>query len=183
MLWEKNCCLVKNLSRITPSSWNYSPQFYHLRDTKYMRIIQYLIYPSSGKQLHRLAYLLHVPHSPLHSQWLLRSLVCSAGKQQSSLFPLLLPLLLLLLLLHWLAAELVSLWMLAAGSVQHQASLRLSETVTLLACHQILYHPAKRMSQSKIASSGSSALRLVKRQCYKETKQNQVAWGYCSVKP
>lgn len=76
--------------------------------TKYMRIIQNLIYPSSGKQLHRLAYLLHVPHSPLHSQWLLRSLVCSAGKQQSSLFPLLLPLL-LLLLLHWLVAELASL--------------------------------------------------------------------------
>lgn len=146
--------------------------------TKYMRIIQNLIYPSSGKQLHRLAYLLHVPHSPLHSQWLLRSLVCSAGKQQSSLFPLLLPLL-LLLLLHWLVAELASLWMLAAGSVQHQASLRLSETVTLLACHQILYHPAKKMSQNKIASSGSSPPRLAKRQCYKETKLGCVRTLFC----
>lgn len=126
--------------------------------------------PSNGKQPHGFAYLLHVPHSPLHSQWLLRSLVCSAGKQQSSLLPLLLPLLLLLLPLHWLVAELVSLWMLAAGSEQHQASLRLSETGILLACHQILYHPAGKTSRRETASLGSSPLRSAKRQWYKETK-------------
>jgi len=72
------------------------------------RILLKLKLPSGGKQLQGLTYLLHVPHSPLHSQWLLRSLVCSAGKQQSSLLPLLLPLL-PLLLRHWLVAELVSL--------------------------------------------------------------------------
>lgn len=130
------------------------------RPTKYKNIIETQL-PSSRKQLHGLAYLLHVPHSPLHSQWLLRSLVCSAGKQQSSLLPLLLPLL-LLPPLHWLVAELVSLWTLAAGSEQHQASPRLSETVILLACRQILYHPAGKKSRSETASLGSSPFKVSK---------------------